>query len=84
MSKKRGNGEGNMRKRPDGLWEQTIMIGYSANGKRKRKSFYGRTQREVKAKVAEFHQQQALGLTTDPTSPSWNGRTSGMKGTSRR
>jgi len=66
MSKKRGNGEGNMRKRPDGLWEQTIMIGYSADGKRKRKSFYGRTQREVKAKVEEFRQRQALGLTTDP------------------
>jgi len=69
MSKKRGNGEGNMRKRPDGLWEQTFMLGYGADGKRKRKSFYGKTQKEVKAKVAEFRHQQAMGLTIDPDIP---------------
>lgn len=63
---KRLNGEGSIRKRPDGLWEQTIMVGYTPEGKRKRKSFYGKTQKAVKDKVDEFKRQQALGLTIEP------------------
>jgi len=63
---KRLNGEGTIRKRPDGLWEQTIMVGYTTEGKRKRKSFYGKTQKLVKDKVDEFKRQQALGLTIEP------------------
>jgi len=63
---KRLNGEGSIRKRPDGLWEQTIMVGYTPQGKRKRKSFYGKTQKIVKDKVEEFKRQQALGVTIEP------------------
>lgn len=54
-----------MRKRPDGLWEQTMMIGYTPEGKRKRKSFYGKTQRELKEKVEQFKLQQSMGLTAE-------------------
>ena len=42
---KRINGEGSYRQRPDGLWEVRVTL---PNGKRK--SFYGKTQGEVKAK----------------------------------
>ncbi len=30
MSGKRSNGEGTLRKRPNGLWECTMMVGYTA------------------------------------------------------
>ncbi len=51
MPKKRSNGEGALRKRQNGLWECMIMTGFQPNGKRKYKSFYARTQREVLQKV---------------------------------
>ena len=59
MSKKRSNGEGSLRRRTDGRWECTIMDGYFPNGKRKYKSFYGKTQKEVKQKVQESVRQSA-------------------------
>ena len=47
---RRGPREGTIRRRADGRWEGIIQVGYSA-GKRVRKSFYGRTQRDVRDKV---------------------------------
>jgi site-specific recombinase XerD len=41
------------------------MLGYQEDGKRLRKSFYGKTQKEVKQKVAEFRKHQEMGLTTN-------------------
>ena len=35
MSKRRYNGEGTIRKRPDGRWECTVMIGFQEDGRRK-------------------------------------------------
>lgn len=40
---KRGNGEGTIRKRPDGLWEARLSV----PGQRAPKSFYGKTQAEA-------------------------------------
>ena len=54
MAKRRSNGEGTLRQRADGRWERTIMIGYSDDGKRKYKTFYGKTQAEVKAKAKSY------------------------------
>ena len=51
MAQKRSNGEGTLRKRPTGLWECTMMIGFQENGKRKYKSFYGKTQKDLLIKV---------------------------------
>lgn len=65
MAKKRTNKEGSLRQRPNGLWELTVMIGYKEDGKRKRKSFYGKTQKEAKEKYKEFQRQQDLGLTDE-------------------
>ena len=53
MAKKRANGEGNLRKRSDGLWEGWYTAGYNAEtGKRIIKNVLGKTQAECKAKLA--------------------------------
>lgn len=65
MSKRRSNGEGSLRKRADGRWELSIMIGYQDNGKRKTKCFYGGTQKEVKMKYDQWKQDQKSGLNLD-------------------
>lgn len=61
---KRMNGEGHLRQRADGRWEYRIMDGYLADGRRNLISFYGRTQREVKAKASEYHRMHTFGLDT--------------------
>ena len=54
MAKKRANGEGNIRKRKDGRWEGRYTAGYDEkNGKRIIKSVLGKTQAEVKEKLAK-------------------------------
>ena len=49
--KRRANGEGNIRKRPDGRWEGRYIAGHDENGKAIRKNVLGRTQGEVKEKL---------------------------------
>lgn len=58
MAHKRATGEGTLRKRADGRWESAITIGYKPDGKPDRKYFYGKTQKEVKEKVAEWQELQ--------------------------
>ncbi len=54
MAKKRANGEGNIRKRSDGRWEGRYTAGYDPQtGKRIIKNVLGKTQAEVKAKLAK-------------------------------
>ena len=54
MAKKRANGEGNIRKRKDGRWEGRYTAGYDEKtGKRITKSVLGKTQAEVKEKLAD-------------------------------
>ena len=62
MSKKRCNGEGNITKRKDGRWECSIMVGFQKDGRRRRKSFYGKTRKEALDKMHEFKQKVADGL----------------------
>ena len=57
MGRKRPNGEGTIRKRPNGLWEFQVMVGYQVDGRRKLKSFYARTQREAKEKGRHYLDQ---------------------------
>ena len=52
MARRRSNGEGTLTLRKDGRWECTIMDGFQPDGKRKYKSFYGKTQAEVKEAAA--------------------------------
>ena len=54
MAKKRANGEGNIRKRKDGRWEGRYTAGYDEKtGKQLIKNVLGKTQAEVKEKLAK-------------------------------
>ena len=44
---RRGNNEGNIRKRTDGRWEARITIGITPTGKPRSRSIYGKTRKEV-------------------------------------
>ena len=63
---KRGNNEGTIYKRADGRWAAVVHLGYQ-DGKRKRKTFYGKTRREVQEQltVGLRNQQQGLGTAPD-------------------
>jgi integrase len=64
---KRGNNEGSIYKRAQGDWVASITVGYGLDGKRRRKSYYGKTRGEVseKLKVALRDQQQGLPIITE-------------------
>jgi integrase len=47
----RGKGEGSIYRRPDGRWEGRVVVGQTPTGNPKRRSFYGKTRREVAEKV---------------------------------
>lgn len=53
---KRANGEGSIRKRPNGTWRAEIMDGFTDMGKRKIVRFSGKTKAEVQEKLRE-HQR---------------------------
>lgn len=49
---RRGQNEGSIYKRSDGRWAATITLGYEGS-KRKRKTFYGETRREVQEQLTK-------------------------------
>lgn len=54
MSIKNANGEGSIRQRPDGSWEGRVTVGFHPKtGKQIRRSFYGKTKREVVQKISQ-------------------------------
>lgn len=54
MAKKvRGQGEGNIRQRPDGRWEARYSIGVDSRGKQIRKSIYGSARGEVSKELTK-------------------------------
>lgn len=57
MKVKRGNNEGNIKRRADGRWEARIT---TCDGVRK--SFYGRTRQEVARRLTEALRDQDQGL----------------------
>jgi integrase len=57
---RRAHGEGAITERPDGTWMGQVTTGYD-DSKRKRRTVYGKTQKEVGAKLAEIKQQLANG-----------------------
>ena len=65
MAKRRSNGEGSLRQRPNGLWELTLMDGFQSDGRRKYKSFYAKTQKEVKQKARAYQDAKAEGIEVD-------------------
>ena len=50
---KSSNGAGGIRRRSDGRYEARLVVGYQDNGKPKRISIYGTTEREVRRKLTQ-------------------------------
>jgi integrase len=65
VGKKRAHGEGSINKRSDGRWEAKVSLGYDTEGKRKRKTVYGRTQAEVRDKLDALRRQVSDGTYAD-------------------
>ncbi len=57
---KRGNGEGGIYRRADGVWCASVDLGY-AGGKRRRKVVYGKTRPAVAEKLAAMNQARSSG-----------------------
>jgi integrase len=53
MSKRRGSGEGSIYQRADGRWCATYASGYASNGKRMRRTLFGKTHEEVRNKLTK-------------------------------
>jgi len=67
-ARRRGGGEGSVRKRADGRWEATISLGErEVDGRRRRirRSVYGRTRREATEKLARLRRELEDGLRID-------------------
>jgi integrase len=65
MARKRAHGEGTISRRTDGTWEAKVSLGYGPDGKRKRKTVYGKTQAEVREKLEALKRQLADGTFSD-------------------
>ena len=68
--KRRGRAEGSIYQRDDGCWAGSISLGYDAEGKRRRRTIYGKTKQEVKQKLMQLQRDAAAGMitATDKTS----------------
>lgn len=62
---KEGDFMAKYKKRPDGRYATSAIIGYDENGKPKRKTIYGRTIMELDKKVADFKSLQNKGIVID-------------------
>ena len=65
MPSKRSHGEGTLRHRSDGRWELRMMDGYQKDGSPRFKTFYGKTQKEVKLKLKEYQDALINGVQLD-------------------
>lgn len=66
--RKAANGQGTIRQRKDGTWEGRLSIGRDpGTGKLKQKSFYGKTQAEVRKFMTAFSADLDKGIYTEPS-----------------
>src|SRR5262245_38273870 len=64
---RRGRGEGSIFQRSsDGLWVASVVVGYSGEGKPKRKTVYGKTKEAVQSQLLGLQNKAAAG-TLDTT-----------------
>ena len=69
MSRKNANGAGNIRKRSDGRWEGRYSNGFDPKtGKLIQKSVYGKSQKEVRQKLAKITAEIDEGTYIEPNS----------------
>jgi integrase len=62
---RRGRGEGTIRRRSDSRWEAIIDVGLDENGRRRRRSIYGKTRGEVAERLAAALHAQDRGTLAD-------------------
>lgn len=62
--KRRGRGEHSIYQRADGLWCASVSNGYAGDGRRKRRTFYGATKKDVQDKLQKATKE---GVNFDPT-----------------
>ncbi len=70
MAKKRANAEGSIFRRKDGLWCAAYTTGRDATGKLRRQYIYGKTRKEVAAKLTEKLNDMNQGIILEPTKQS--------------
>jgi integrase len=63
---RRGNQEGSIYQRADGLWVGTVMLGRRADGKPDRPKVYGKTRSEVHKRLVALRRKAEEGLRADP------------------
>jgi integrase len=63
--KRRGRGEGSISERANGLWEAKVSIGYDGQGRRRRKTVYGKTKQEVQERLRALQTSAASGTLLD-------------------
>lgn len=54
MGRKQGRGEGSIFRRKDGRWAGFVTVGYTPDGRQKKRWIYGRTRQEVAEKLARL------------------------------
>lgn len=63
--KRRGRGEGAVFERDDGQWVGSVSLGYNESGKRKRRTVYGATKKEVLDKLDRLRGDARVGNLPD-------------------
>ena len=69
MARRRGRGEGSVRRRADGRWEARVDLGRGIDGRRRRKSVFGVTERDVIRKLKALHGRTATGTLVATSTP---------------
>ncbi len=64
--RRRGHDEGSIYRRDDGLWTGAVSLGYDERGKRKRRTVYGKTRREVAEKLTRILRDHQQGIPVAP------------------
>lgn len=67
MAKRRGRSEGSIFKRANGQWAASISLGYDAEGRRKRRTIYGKTKKDVQQKLSRLQHAALTGALVEPT-----------------
>ena len=65
--KRRGRGEGTIYRLKSGLWKACANRGITADGKRNRIYFSGKTKREAQERLANYYAQTITGIFVEPS-----------------
>ena len=69
VQKRRGNLEGSLRQRPNGLWEARAVVGTNRDGSARRRSFYGHSRKEVLERLQDALGAERRGIPSPAENP---------------